>query len=267
MPYEVKLDVFEGPLDLLLHLITRQRVDIYDVSLATITEEYIAATSALSDVDLETATGFLVIAAALLELKSARLLPRPDSDGVEDYLLEERDRLLARLIECATFREAGAALAVALQEGDAWHGRTVPLEPAFVDAAPSLLDAVDLKRLVEAAERVLAIPPAPVLDTAHVAPITASVRDALIDVSHRLERAGRVSFRSLCAGVSDRLEAIVRFLALLELFKAGAIELTQNDRFGEIHARWNGEVEATALLDEVEEYEVGAAGRSGERPR
>ncbi len=257
MPYEVKLDVFEGPLDLLLHLITRQRVDIYEVSLARITEEYIAATtSTVSAVDLETATGFLVVAAALLELKSARLLPGPEAAGLDDHLLEERDRLLARLVECATFREAGATLAAALEEGEAWHGRQVALEPAFVDVAPDLLDAVELRHLVQTAERVLAPRPIPRLDTSHVAPITASVRDALVEVSGRLQQAGTLSFRSLCGTEIERIEVVVRFLALLELFKAGAIELSQHDRFGEIHARWSGEVSTSEILADVEEYEL-----------
>src|ERR687892_741338 len=107
MPHEVKLEVFEGPIDLLLHLITRQRVDIYDVSIATITEEYVAALEQMEGIDLETATGFLVVAATLLELKSARLLPGRSADDYDGKLLEERDLLLARLIECATYRRAG----------------------------------------------------------------------------------------------------------------------------------------------------------------
>src|SRR5687767_12878133 len=132
MTYEVRLDVFEGPLDLLLHLITRQRVDIYDVSLATITEEYLAAMDAMGDLDLETATGFLVVAATLLELKSARLLPRSGDDEAASKLLEERDLLLARLVECATFRDAGGWIATSLSAGAAFHGREVSLEERFV---------------------------------------------------------------------------------------------------------------------------------------
>src|ERR687893_994101 len=129
MAYEVKLEVFEGPIDLLLHLITRQRVDIYDVSLSQITEEYLAALSGLDAADLETATGFLVVAATLLELKSARLLPGRRGDEAEAALLEERDLLLARLVECSTFREAGMWISQALASGEGFHGRSVSLEP------------------------------------------------------------------------------------------------------------------------------------------
>src|SRR3990170_8750914 len=107
MAYEVKLEVFEGPIDLLLHLITRQRVDIYDVSISTIPDEYLKAVEQMTQLDLEIATGFLVVAATLLELKSARLLPSRRMDEAEAQLLEERDLLLARLVECTTFREAG----------------------------------------------------------------------------------------------------------------------------------------------------------------
>ena len=126
MAHEVRLEVFEGPIDLLLHLITRQRVDIYEVSIATITDEYLQALGAMEGLDLEAATGFLVVAATLLELKSARLLPAPDRDDDGDLaLLEERDLLLARLVECATFREAGAWLFAGLQRGTDFHPRDV----------------------------------------------------------------------------------------------------------------------------------------------
>src|SRR5687767_14461181 len=110
MTYEVKLEVFEGPLDLLLHLITKQRVDIYEVSISTITDEYLRVLKGMGDFDLETATGFLIVAATLLELKSARLLPSVRWSEEDEKLLEERDLLLARLVECATYRDAGAWL-------------------------------------------------------------------------------------------------------------------------------------------------------------
>src|SRR5688500_12082253 len=139
MPYEVKLQVFEGPLDLLLQLITRQRVDIYEVSIATITDEYVKAIDAMGDLDLETATSFLVVAATLLELKSARLLPSMTWSEDDDKLLEERDLLLARLVECATYRDAGTWLAAGLAAGAGYHGRAVTLEPELTVAAPDLL--------------------------------------------------------------------------------------------------------------------------------
>lgn len=254
MPYEVKLEVFEGPLDLLLHLITRQRVDIYDVSLATITEEYLAALDQMAELDLETATGFLVVAATLLELKSARLLPaRGDDDGASK-LLEERDLLLARLVECATFREGGAWIAAGLLEGASFHGRSVPLEERFVDLAPDLLGRVSIADVAVAAARMFAPTPVIELDMSHVSPIHASVKDAITEIAATLEVDKRVSFEELCAGRSGRIEVVVRFLALLELFKAGAIEIEQPTRFGDISASWTGEVDAQAVLEDAEEY-------------
>jgi segregation and condensation protein A len=255
MAHEVRLEVFEGPIDLLLHLITRQRVDIYDVSIATITDEYLQALRAMEGLDLEAATGFLVVAATLLELKSVRLLPAPERyDDGDLALLEERDLLLARLVECATFREAGAWLFAGLQRGTRFHPREVPMEQPYVDLAPDLLLKVGIADIVRAAERVFVTPPEVVLDTSHVAPIKASVRDAILEMSDRLRRQGAVTFEELCGRGRERIEVVVRFLGLLELFKAGAIELSQHDRFGAIRAEWTDAAEAIEILEAVEEY-------------
>lgn len=252
--YEVKLDVYEGPIDLLLHLITRQRVDIYDVSLATITEEFLAAVDALDVGDLENATGFLIVAATLLDLKSARLLPGRDAD-VDDALLEERDLLLARLVECATFREAGTWINAGLAEGSAFHGRMAGLEPHLVGLAPDLLAGVGPDRLVATAADMLAPRSEPSLDMSHVAPIRASVRDAISELAGRLIHTDVVSFADLCSA-AERIQVVVRFLALLELYKAGAVELDQVDRFGDIQARWTGEVALEEVIADADEYAV-----------
>ena len=260
MAYEVKLEVFEGPLDLLLHLITRQRVDIYDVSLSTITEEYLAAMAALGELDLETATGFLVVAATLLELKSARLLPRTGDDDAASRLLEERDLLLARLVECATFRDAGAWIAASLRAGDSFHGRAVSLEDRFVDLAPDLLARMKLVDLARAAGAVFTPKPVLQLDTSHVSPIKASVKDAITELAATLQQHQSLSFEALCGRQIVRIEVVVRFLALLELFKAGAIEIEQANRFGDIMASWTGSVDAAEVLADAEEYSVVEAG-------
>ena len=270
MAHEVKLEVFEGPIDLLLHLVTRQRVDIYDVSLATITDEYVRAVSELGAVDLEAATGFLVVAATLLELKSARLLPGPDL-GDSDGLLEERDALLARLVECSTFREAGTWITARFEAGALFHGRTAGLEPEFVELAPDLLARLTREQLGRAAAALLVKPPPLVLDTSHVAPITATVAHAIVDLAARLQFGTECSFKALCAHVHERIEVVVRFLALLELFKAGAIELGQLERWGDIAVVWTGEVDVATVVSEAEEYslehhsasDVGASSRGG----
>ena len=252
MAHEVKLEVFEGPIDLLLHLVTRQRVDIYDVSLAAITDEYLAAVEAMDDLDLESATGFLVVAATLMELKSARLLPAARVEDAE-LLLEERDALLGRLVECATYREAGGWIQARLEEGAAYHGRSAGVEPAYRDLAPDLLAGVGLEDLARAAARVLARTPVLELNTDHVAPIRASVADAIADVALALE-GGIRSFEELCASVTDRIAIVVRFLALLELFKAGAVELGQSERFGDITVEWTGVVGVGEVVAGVDEY-------------
>lgn len=253
MPYEVRLEVFEGPLDLLLHLITRQKVDIYDVSLATITDEYLRAIDGMA-LDLESATGFLVVAASLLELKSARLLPSRSGDDGIDPLLEERDLLLARLVECATYRSAGEWISTALAAGNAFVARDVALEERFQDLAPDLLARVRPADVAAAAAGVLAPKPRVQLDTSHIAPITASVKDAIAHVAAVLSERGGVAFAELCPERTPRIEVVVRFLALLELLKAGAVELSQATRFGEIHATWTGEGDVDEIVLDAEEY-------------
>ncbi|MBA2312987.1 MAG: segregation/condensation protein A [Actinobacteria bacterium] len=254
MSYEVRLQVFEGPLDLLLHLITRKRVDIYEVSIATITEEYLAAVASADELDLESSTGFLVVAASLLELKAARLLPSNAQDPEAGDLLEERDLLLARLVECATFREAGAWILVRMELGMAYHARRAPLEDQFVVAAPDLLAGTTVIDVAHAAAAALAPKPSVEVDTSHLQPIRASVREAIADIATRLGARKQMSFEALCDIHLERIEIVVRFLALLELLKAGALELGQTERFGTITASWTGEVGVDEVLADVEEY-------------
>jgi segregation and condensation protein A len=253
--HEVRLEVFEGPIDLLLHLVTRQRVDIYDVSLATITDEYLHAVERMDSLDLETTTGFLVVAAALLELKSARLLPSPDSEE-NDGFLEQRDLLLARLVECATFREAGRWVSSGLERGLAYHGRTAGLEPQFLDLAPDLLARVSPTDLAAAAAAALYRPPPPELDTTHVTPIKATVAEAILELARGLSIRSTSSFRELCAGLTNRIDVVVRFLGILELYKSGAVDLSQSDRFGDIAVTWTGEVGVEDALENAEEYSL-----------
>ena len=254
MTHSVKLEVFEGPIDLLLHLITRRRVDIYEVSLAAIAGEYLAAIEELPDLDLEAATGFLVVAASLLELKSARLLPSGGGGHADEGWLEERDLLLGRLVECATFREAGAWLAARLEEGDRLFGRTVEPEEPYARAEPDPLEGLCLEHIAAAAAGALLTPAPATVDVSHVAPITASVRQAVAEVAAALEGRGPLSFRELCGATRDRIEVVVRFLALLELFKAGAVDLSQAERFGDIRARWTGQTRSETVMQEAEEY-------------
>jgi segregation and condensation protein A len=261
--HEVKLEVFEGPIDLLLHLITRQRVDIYDISLSQITEEYLGAIEDIDALDLESATGFLVVAATLLELKSSRLLPSRGAEDADAALLEQRDLLLARLVECATYRSAGSWLRAALAAGERFHPRPEGLEGHFVAMAPDPLARVTLGDLTRVAASILAPKSRPELDTSHLAPIRATVRDAIVEIAGRLDDSTRAfSFEELCGGIQERIEVVVRFLALLELFKAGAVELEQPDRWGDIVVLWTGEIDAAAVAVDAEEYTVQEAGET-----
>ena len=259
MPHEVRLEVFEGPIDLLLNLIGRRRVDIYDVPLAAITDEYLGVLARMETTDLETSTGFLVVAATLLELKSSRLLPAREGDEVDTALLEGRDLLLARLLECATYRASGEWIAAGLERGTAWHGRTAGFEPQLVRLEPDLLATVSVSDLARAAAVALAEPSA-VPDASFEPPPTVSVREAILEVAAQLERRGRATLEELCGERPAPIDVVARFLALLELFKTGAVDLHQRQRFGAIEAAWTGEADVSSALDAAEEYSVARDG-------
>ncbi|MBW3626732.1 MAG: segregation/condensation protein A [Actinobacteria bacterium] len=246
MPYDVHTPVFEGPFDLLLHLILREELDLYEVSLSTIVDSYLAELQRLqnaeADLDLEVATEFLLIAATLVELKTRRLLPRPESIELDEELAlwEERDLLLARLLECKTFKDAADMLARLEQEA----ARSVPRRAGpgerFASLQPDLLAGVSPGDLRAAFLRAAAPRPAPRVDVRHLAMVKASVNDVVAELSRSLPVSGTTSFRRLTAGLDERLEVVVRFLALLELCKEGLVELSQAQRFGDIAVRWVG---------------------------
>jgi segregation and condensation protein A len=258
--YEVSTPVFEGPFDLLLHLISREQVDIYQVSLSSIVDAYVASLEQLRSLDLNLATEFLLIAAILLELKARRLLPgRDDLDLDDDFgLWEERDLLLARLFECKTFKDAAASLVRHMDAAGRSWPRTAGLEERFFAVAPDFLAGVTPERLRQAYRDAIAPRAAPRVDLDHVAPVRISVADAVVELLDELPRAGRITFRRLTQHVVGRLEVIVRFLAVLELYKRGMIDLAQATSFGELHITWLGGQEAEPELVAafpIEEYE------------
>jgi segregation and condensation protein A len=260
MSYEVQTPVFEGPFDLLLHLILREQVDLYEVSLATIVDGYISYLESLDELDLEITTDFLMIAATLVELKSRRLLPTVDEMDLDEELAlwEERDLLLHRLVECKTFKEAAIAMQVLAGEAGRSFPRTVGIEERFVGLMPDLLAAITGDDLRKAFLKASAPKPKPRVDMEHVAPIRASVTDAITELADELPRVGRISFRQLTGGLVERLDVVVRFLAILEMFKRGLVELEQAARFGEIGIVWVGpERDALDLgqLDAMDAYE------------
>jgi segregation and condensation protein A len=241
--YDVSTEVFDGPFDLLLHLILREQVDLYEVSLSRIVDAYLAEVERRQVVDLDVATEFLLIAATLVELKARRLLPgREDMDLDEELALwEERDLLLARLLECKTFKDAAGVLRRLSDRASRSFPRRVGPEEQFVALTPDLLEGITAADVARAFLRATAPRPVPRVDLTHVAPIRVSVADAVVELVDELPRIGRISFRRLTSGLIERLEVIVRFLALLELFKQGLVELEQADACGDIEVLWLGE--------------------------
>lgn len=248
VPYEVRTEVFEGPFDLLLHLIARQEVDLYEVSLTGIVDAYLAELDRMGPLDLDTATEFLVIAATLVELKTRRLLPEPAAgaalDDDELALFEQRDLLVAQLLECKTFAQAGEALGRMLDAGARSAPRTAGPEPWFLALAPDLLAGVTADDLARALVRAASPKPVPRVSAEHMTPIRVTVGDALEELLAVLPAAGATTFRAVTAGIDDRTHVVVRFLAVLELYKQGLVELDQAATFGELRITWSGGVDA-----------------------
>jgi len=242
MGYQVSTPVFEGPFDLLLHLVTRQQVDIWELSLSSIVDEFVATIERMQAFDLSVATEFLLTAAVLLELKARRLLPE-SSDGEDEEelaLWEERDLLLARLLECKTFKDASQAMSRLMDASDLSVARRTGLEERFVGLAPDLLEGVGAEDLRGAIVKLLAAKPVVRVNTDHVAPVRASVADTVADLLATLPTVGRTTFKRLTAELGARIDIIVHFLALLELYKRGAVDLEQANRLGELHVSWLG---------------------------
>lgn len=244
MPYAVSTPVFEGPFDLLLHLILREQVDIHEVSLSTIVDAYLTEIEKMQALDLEIATEFLLIASTLVELKARRLLPGREDVDLDDELAlwEERDLLLARLLECKTFKDVSQVFLQLSEIADRSFPRTVGPDERFSDVMPDLMDGVTPTKIHKAMMRALAPKPEPArIDLFHVAPVRASVADAVNELVSSLPSVGQISFRHLTAGQVERLEVVVRFLALLEMYKQGLVDLEQAERFGDIRIRWIGD--------------------------
>jgi segregation and condensation protein A len=258
MSYEVQTPVFEGPFDLLLHLILREQVDLYEVSLARVVDAYLTEIERMDHVDLDIATEFLLIAATLVELKTRRLLPGSDDIDLDEEfsLWEERDLLLARLLECKTFKDASGALQRLAEVAERSYARRAGMEERFLSLTPDLMEGVTPEKLKKAFLKAITPKPIVRVDLEHVAPIRMSVWEAIDELADELPRVGRISFRRLTGDLVERLEIIVRFLAVLELFKQGLVDLDQGERFGDIQIVWLGDT-AGGVLDRelVDSYE------------
>ncbi|GDX19869.1 segregation/condensation protein A [Actinomycetes bacterium] len=258
MAYEVVTPVYDGPFDLLLHLILKEEVDIHEVSLTRIVEAYLEEIQRMQLLDLDVATEFLLIASTLVELKTRRLLPgREDMDLDEELALwSERDLLLARLLDCKTFKDVAAVFSQLTDRARLSFPRRSGPDERFADLLPDILEGVTPARLQRAYLRVTQPKPPTSIDLFHVAPIRASVADALMELLETLPKLGKVTFRQITEAIHDRIEVVVRFLAVLELYKQGRVTLAQSDRFGDIEVQWTaGDDTGFEAVLQIDDYE------------
>ncbi|KQR16068.1 chromosome segregation protein ScpA [Cellulomonas sp. Leaf334] len=244
--FEVHLTNFSGPFDLLLGLIAKHKLDITEVALAQVTDEFIAhLRGAEKQWDLGQASEFLVIAATLLDLKAARLLPSADVEDAEDLeLLEARDLLFARLLQYRAYKLVAADLAERFATEGRRFPRLVTLEPHLAALLPELVWQIgpeQLAALAAKAEQPKAAPPG--VDISHLHAPAVSVREQAAVLVDRLRHGGAMSFRALTADAGATVVVVARFLALLELFREGAVAFDQVTPLGELTVRWTGSEE------------------------
>jgi segregation and condensation protein A len=261
--FEVRLENFEGPFDLLLSLIAKHKLDITEIALAKVTDEFIAHVKAggspdnPAQWDLEQTSSFLLVAATLLDLKAARLLPQGDVEDEEDLaLLEARDLLFARLLQYKAFKQVAAVLEQRLAGESLRHPRAVGLEERFATLLPEVLIGIGLDQFAALAAKAMAPKPGPPeLTLSHIHAPKVSVREQAGIVVDRLRRSGTMTFRSLCGDSPDTLTTVARFLSLLELFREGAVAFDQVTPLGELTVRWTGDDDVDAedmIQDEFE---------------
>lgn len=256
-PFEVRTEVFEGPFDLLLHLILRDEVDLYEVVVGDIVDAYLAELDRMEQLDLEVATEFLLIAATLVQLKSSRLLPDPASVDLDEELAlwSERDLLLARLLECHTFKAASAALEQMAGAAGRSVGRCAGPDERYMDLVPDFLAGIGPEDLRAAFVRATAVRPEPQVSLAHVTNIPFTVNEVAAELAARLPEMGTVGFRELTEHLVSGIEVVVYFLAILELYKRGLVEVSQASVFGRIAIAWSGEGDGDSWLAEMDAYE------------
>jgi segregation and condensation protein A len=242
--FQVRLDNFEGPFDLLLNLISRRQLDVTEVALSQVTDEFISYLAALDEWDLGKATEFLVVAATLLDLKAARLLPAADVEDEEDLaLLEARDLLFARLLQYRAYKLAAAYLGELERAQARRHGRAVELEPRFTGLLPEVFLDVSPQQLAALAAQAMVPKPVPVVATDHLYSPQVSVREQLAIIRGHLRAAGSATFRALVSDCTSTLEVVARFLGLLEMYQDGTVAFDQVAPLAELRIRWTGPAE------------------------
>jgi len=256
--FSVHLDNFDGPFDLLLQLISRHKMDITEISLSLVTDEFIAFIRALEASGegwrLDQATEFLVVAATLLDLKAARLLPSGEVDDEEDLaLLEARDILFARLLQYRAFKEIASTFSERITTADKFFPRVVALDPTLSALLPEVLIGVGPQRFAAIAERVLTPKVSPVVSIEHLHLALVSVAEESRVVVEALRRSKSISFRNLVSDAQNTMVIVARFLALLDLYRQGVLRFDQVIAMGELQISWTGsdagEVEVTDEFD------------------
>jgi segregation and condensation protein A len=253
--FSLHLDNFDGPFDLLLQLISRHKMDITDIALGTVTDEFISYIKQLENSengwDLDKTTEFLVVAATLLDLKAAKLLPSGQIDDEADLaLLEARDLLFARLLQYRAFKELSAIFAERIEREEKSFARLVALEPHFTQLLPEVLIGVGAQRFAAIANRVLTPKTTPTFSIEHIHRPLVSVAEQALKVVEHLRRASRVSFRALIADADSTLVVVARFLALLELYREGVVRFEQVVSLGELQISWVGTAEGEVRVSD-----------------
>jgi segregation and condensation protein A len=257
--FSVHLSNFDGPFDLLLQLISRHKMDVTEVALSIVTDEFISFIRALEASgegwDLDQATEFLVVAATLLDLKAARLLPSGEVEDEEDLaLLEARDLLFARLLQYRAFKEIAATFSERIAAADKSFPRVVALDPALASLLPEVLIGVGAQRFAAIAERVLTPKVSPVVAVEHLHMALVSVAEESKRVVDALRQATSMSFRNLISDTDSTLVVVARFLALLDLYRQGVLRFDQVVALGELQIRWTGSLEGDVEI--TDEFDI-----------
>jgi segregation and condensation protein A len=256
--FHVHLEAFDGPFDLLLSLITRHQLDVTQLALAQVTDEFVAYIAGREDWELDTASDFLVVAATLLDLKAARLLPDTDVEDQQDLAaLEARDLLFARLLQYRAFKQIASRFAEMMGANAGYRPRAVPMEPQFAALMPELIWTLGPAEFAAIGAAALSRPPRPTaVPTAHLHVSAVSVAEQGAIVAGRLARSSGLTFRDLVADAAGEPKVIVaRFLALLELYRTGSVAFTQVAALGELSVRWVGRTDQVEISDEFDQAE------------
>ncbi|MDJ1136744.1 segregation/condensation protein A [Streptomyces iconiensis] len=263
--FRVVLDNFEGPFDLLLQLISKHKMDVTEVALSRVTDEFMVHIRAMGpEWDLDQTTEFLVVAATLLDLKAARLLPQAEVEDEADLaLLEARDLLFARLLQYRAYKEIATIFAGRLEDEARRFPRTVGLEPHHAELLPEVAISVGPEGFARLAVKAMRPKPKPQVYVEHIHAPLVSVREQAEVVVARLRERGEASFQELAADAPDTLTVVARFLALLELYREKAVSLEQDEALGALLVRWSGAADAAPVVTDEFDQEPGQPGEPG----